>query len=230
MNKNPRVWPTLTLAASLVFGGCVTARTAPDPDYAPVRPPSVPVASQSFGSLYQPGQGLRLFEDQRARQVGDLLTIVLVEATSASKKAETSTKKENAIDLKNPTLFGAPLVGHRNGKTYNLAIGVDTNQEFSGSGASSQSNSLSGRITVTVAEVLPNGYLVVRGEKLIALNEGDEYVRLRGIVRPQDIRPDNTVPSTLVADAHISYGGSGALADSNAHGWLSRFFLKWWPF
>lgn len=230
MSKTRRIWPALVLAATLAGGGCVAARTAPDPDYAPARPRPAPLAQESPGSLYSPGRGLRLFEDQRAREVGDLLTIVLVEATSASKKAETSTKKENSLDLGNPTLLGAPLAGYRHGKRYDLEVGVDTAQEFSGSGASSQSNSLSGSITVTVTEVLPNGYLVVRGEKLIALNEGDEYVRLRGIVRPQDIRPDNTVPSTLVADAHISYGGSGALADSNAHGWLSRFFLKWWPF
>jgi flagellar L-ring protein precursor FlgH len=218
------------LFVSLALVGCATPRTAPDPEYAPVRPLVPAAAAASPGSLYSPERGLRLFEDTRARQVGDILTIVLVEATSASKKAETRTKKDNSIDLVNPTLLGGPFAAHRHGKTYDLGVGIDTAQAFNGSGESQQSNSLSGRITVTVTEVLPNGHLVVRGEKIIALNEGDEYVRLRGIVRPQDIRPDNTVPSTLVADAHISYGSSGALADSNSHGWLSRFFLKWWPF
>lgn len=221
----------LLLLVAVFAAGCATTRTEPDPAYAPVRPLEQRSAGGgSPGSLYQPGAGLRLFEDVRARQVGDILTIVLVEATAASKQATTSTKKENEVTLANPTLLGSAVGMHRHGKDYTLGVGVDTAQEFSGSGASTQRNSLSGRITVTVTEVLPNGNLVVRGEKIIAINEGDEYVRLSGIVRPQDIQPDNTVPSTLVADARITYGGSGAVADSNAHGWLSRFFLKWWPF
>ncbi len=224
-------WPAPLLLVAVLAAGCVTARTAPDPAYAPVRPPEPRTAdSGSPGSLYRPGAGLRLFEDVRARQVGDILTIVLVETTAASKEATTSTKKENEVTLSNPTLLGSAVAMHRKGRDYTLGVNVDTAQEFNGSGASTQRNSLSGRITVTVTEVLPNGNLVVRGEKIIAINEGDEYVRLAGIVRPQDIQPDNTVLSTLVADARITYGGSGAVADSSSHGWLSRFFLKWWPF
>lgn len=215
---------------ALLLGACAAPPTRPDPAYAPARPAVAAPAAANPGAIYQDGYAVTLFEDPRARRVGDVLTVILTESTQASKQATTSTKKENEIALANPTLLGSPVNGHRHGRSYNLEVGVDTSQEFSGSGASSQSNSLSGRLTVTVAEVLPNGFLVVRGEKLLALNQGDEFVRLAGIVRPQDIRPDNTVLSTQIANARISYGGNGALADANTHGWLGRFFLKIWPF
>ena len=144
--------------------------------------------------------------------------------------------------MKSPTLLGSPVEFNaasgklaralplQNTRGNTLDVAASTKQDFSGAGTSSQSNSLTGNITVTVAEVLSNGYLVVRGEKILALNEGDEFVRLSGIIRPQDIRPDNSVLSTSVANSQITYGGNGAVADSNSQGWLSRFFLKVWPF
>ncbi|MGD8525667.1 MAG: flagellar basal body L-ring protein FlgH, partial [Thioalkalispiraceae bacterium] len=104
-------------------------------------------------------------------------------------------------------------------------------REFAGEGSSTQSNSLTGRIGVTVVEVMSNGNMKVRGEKLLHLNQGDEFIRISGIVRQVDVRSDNTIPSTLVANAQISYGGNGALAEANSQGWLSRFFSSsWWPF
>lgn len=230
MTHKVLLWGSVAVAL-LSATGCAT-HTRPDPAYAPALPRPLNAApANNPGSLYLGEEaGLRLFEDVRARRVGDILTIVLVEATKASKKAETSTKKGSDIKLENPILFGNPFSIKHHGKTYNLDVDIDTSQEFAGSGESSQSNTLAGRITVTVTEVLDNGNLVVRGEKIIAINEGDEYVRLRGIVRPQDIGPDNTVLSTQVADARISYGGSGAVADANIIGWLARFFIAWWPF
>jgi flagellar L-ring protein precursor FlgH len=110
-------------------------------------------------------------------------------------------------------------------------IGLDGERTFDGNGSSSQSNQLTGQITVTVAQRLSNGNLMVRGEKWLTINQGQELVRIAGIVRPQDIGQDNTVPSTRVADARISYTGRGTLADANTRGWLSRFFnSKWMPF
>lgn len=222
------------------LGGCATG-TKPDPAYAHVRAAEPKPVELNNGSIYQAGHAVSLFEDLKARRVGDVLTVVLVENTSASKQASTNTSKTNEIDLQNPTLLGSagkvslgksirgvfPLVDRNNN---NFQVNADTSQEFTGTGGSSQSNKLSGNITVSVVEVLPNGYLVVRGEKILALNEGDEYVRLSGIIRPHDVRPDNTVLSTQVANAQIAYAGNGALADANSHGWLSRFFLKLWPF
>jgi flagellar L-ring protein precursor FlgH len=220
----------------------VTTHTTPDPAYAPARPVETPPPQAGNGAIYQEGSALRLFEDVKPRRVGDILTIVLVESTNATKQTTTETKKENEVDLRNPTLLGTAaevsIPSRRlkralpipNQSTYTLDMAANTSQEFSGSGASKQSNSLKGQITVTVTEVLANGNLAVRGEKIVAIGEGDEYVRLSGIVRPQDISAGNSVLSTRVANARISYGGSGAVADAGQHGWLSRFFMQWWPF
>jgi flagellar L-ring protein precursor FlgH len=235
-------WISAIGAVLLLLAGCMTSRTKPDPAYAPARPLTPTPDALNNGAIYQAGFAVSLFEDTKARRVGDILTIVLTESTNASKKASTATKKENAIDLNDPTLFGSAvqynLAGGKLGRYVplaktsqnNLDVSATTKQDFSGTGSSSQSNSLSGNISVTVTEVLPNGNLAVRGEKILALNEGDEFVRLSGIIRPQDIRPDNTVLSTSIAGAQITYGGNGAVADSSSHGWLSRFFLKIWPF
>ena len=209
-----------------------------DPAYAGARPVSPAANAEVTGSLYHVSTGIVLYEDPRARRIGDILIIKLVESTNATKSASTNTKKENAVSIINPSLFGtsavwdaprrAPLINTNN---LDLSATLSSNQDFKGDGGSSQKNSLSGSISVTVTEVLTNGNLLVRGEKLIGINQGHEFVRLSGIVRAQDIQPDNSVLSTQVADAQISYGGKGALADSNGHGWLTRFFLSsWWPF
>lgn len=204
-----------------------------DPAYAAVRPVALPPLQSNSGSIYQAGYDVRLFEDSRARRVGDLLTINLVESTNASKQAATELSKSTDTSITNPTILGStpqfntpgilPLASNQNN---NLGFGLNSSNDFQGDGSSSQSNSLSGSITVTVAEVLPNGYMVVRGEKVTSLNQGHEYVRLSGIVRPADIRPDNTVLSTQVADAQITYTGSGAVAETNKIGWLARFFIS----
>lgn len=195
---------------------------------APTLPPAPQSTQASEGSIWNGGNAIALFEDQKARRVGDVLTVLLAERTDASKKASTKTSKESDTDIANPTLFGRPLsykgvpIG---------AIGMNSSSEFAGSGDSSQSNKLEGSISVTVAAVLANGNLVVRGEKNIELNQGAERVALEGIVRPADISPANTISSDRVADARITYNGSGALADSNASGWLARFFSSpWMPF
>jgi flagellar L-ring protein precursor FlgH len=227
---------TVVIVALLV--GCANTPTR-DPAYAATRPVAMPPVPANPGAIYQPGFALSLFEDQRARRIGDLLTIKLVESTSASKKANTATKKETAMDLTSPTVLGTginikrvptflPLQQHKN---LNMGVSIDGESEFTGEGSSSQSNSLTGNITVTVAEVMPNGNLVVKGEKLLTLNQGHEHVRIQGIVRAADIAPDNSVLSTQVADAQITYAGEGAVADSNTQGWITKFFNSgWWPF
>ncbi|KAA3627625.1 MAG: flagellar basal body L-ring protein FlgH [Proteobacteria bacterium] len=210
-----------------MLSGCVASQPVRDPAYAPPRPALPETSRVNNGAIYQTGFGVRLFEDQRARRVGDILTITLQETTNATKSNSTKTAKDNEVDIAGPTLLGGPVT--KDGKEF-LAANLDSNQEFEGSGESSQSNRLTGNITVTVVEVLPNGYLMVRGEKVLTLNRGDEFVRLSGIVRPVDIRSNNTVLSTQVADAQIIYSGSGEVADASKHGWLSKFFLAFWPF
>ena len=237
-------WQRAIIQAVLVLAlawlqGCASYKEMRDPpSYRPTTPPQVSLPASQNGAIYQSGFESRLFEDIKARRVGDILTIVLVESTSASKSASTTTKKDTSLDMPNPTFFGSvpqfnvpgfvPLASN---KKNTLEQSLETKQAFTGEGDSSQSNSLSGKITVTINDVLPNGNLLVRGEKWLKLNQGEEYVQISGIVRPIDIKTDNTVLSSQVADARINYSGRGAVADSNAMGWMSRFFLtKLWPF
>jgi len=207
----------------LLLVGCATG-PIPQGELPPpqaVIPPPV-AAKRSEGSLYASTQGLSLFEDARARAVGDLLTVLLIESTQASKSATTSTSKTAGVELGDIRAFGQPL---------NFDSAISGKNTFDGSGASAQSNKLSGSLTVTVVERLPNGVLRVRGDKRLRLNQGEEVMQLEGLVRPGDITPSNTVSSDRIAGARISYQGKGALADANAQGWLQRFFNSpWMPF
>jgi flagellar L-ring protein precursor FlgH len=231
MKMNRRTRLLLLVLGVMLLSGCQTQGPVRDVSYAPVRPVAPPPMPQGNGSIYQAGHEITWFEDMRARRVGDLLTVTLVENTSANKSAKSSTKKASSTEIDNPVLFGSspqfnatgllPLASNRDN---NLAFSLGGSNDFNGEGNASQSNALSGNITVTVIEVLPNGNLNVRGEKRIGINQGNEYIRLSGIVRPQDITPENSVESTRIADPTISYKGEGALADANSMGWLSRFF------
>ena len=219
----------MLVAAVLMTAGCSTTHQAvSDPAFAPVRPVASLPMPVSDGAIFKAGYNVTLFEDPKAHRIGDIITIILQEQTNASKKASTTTAKDAAVNLAAPTVFGKP-VNYKG--TPILSAAVEAERDFSGEGDSTQSNSLTGRITVSIADVLPNGNLLVRGEKLLTLNQGSEHVRISGIVRAADITPDNTVLSSQVADAHIVYGGQGVLADANSKGWLSRVFdSSWWPF
>ncbi|MCC7413380.1 MAG: flagellar basal body L-ring protein FlgH [Gammaproteobacteria bacterium] len=222
------------LAALLVLVSACNSAPKRDAAYAPMLPAARPAPPQAVsGAIYQSGYDVALFEDVRARRIGDLLTIRLIEATNAQKSASTKTGKTSSATIENPTILGTtpqfglpgvlPLASTSNNT---LETTVSSANDFEGSGDSSQSNKLSGDLTVTVADVLPNGNLIVRGEKRLNLNEGNEYVKLSGIVRPIDIRADNSVLSTKVADATIIYAGDGAPADASKLGWISRFFVS----
>jgi len=193
-----------------------------DPEFAPVQPASLRPPIQNSGSIYQSGYDIRLFEDNKAMRVGDVLTIKLQELTQAKKADDLNAKKDNSVLASAPMIFGVPT---------SVETEIKTVKDFKGQGAANQSNSLKGDISVTVVELLPNGNLKVRGEKRVTLNQGNEYIRLSGIVRPVDIDPDNTISSDKVADATIMYIGDGAMADASKMGWLSRIiYSPWFPF
>lgn len=221
MTAGKLIPPLLLLALA---GGCSQTQIVvqPDPQYAPVDLNSEQFQPEPNGSIFQYGRTVQLFEDNKAYRIGDVLSVVLSERTNAFKSAETSTNKDDELDLSAGAILGST------GPTINgnliLNSTLDGEREFSGSGDSAQSNSLSGEIAVTVSDVLPNGNLVVRGEKLIGLNQGSEFIRLSGIVRPEDIDTDNTIFSRKIANSRIYYGGGGVIAESNTKGWLSRFF------
>jgi flagellar L-ring protein precursor FlgH len=222
---------TIAAAAALLQACSVMPRDE-DPtagiDYRPVLPDASYASTTAPGTIFNPAGSFDLFMDLRARAVGDILTIELVERTDASKESSSSAAKDSSVETAIPLFAGK--VPTNNGLPFlnNEAAGSRT---FDGSADASQSNRLDGSITVTVAERLPNGNLLVRGEKLININQGEEYIRLQGIIRPVDIGPANSVASTKVADAKISYSGKGYLADSSKPGFLSRFFNSpWFPF
>jgi len=212
----------LLVAAIALLAGCDTLPKR-DPDFAPVQPADLRPPQQSNGAIYQAGYDMRLFEDHAARRVGDILTVTYDENTNATKQANSKASKNSDINIKGsaPTLFGVAseaLLGH------DLASSLEysTDRSSEGKGDSRQSNRLTGSMSVTVVDVLPNGNLRVRGEKRVTLNDGSEYIRLSGIVRPIDINVANTLASSKVADATIMYTGDGALADSSKPGWISR--------
>ncbi len=211
----------------LLLAGCAARQefVPPEPDEQKYAPPELNYAlpEATNGSLYRHQYNLTLFQDRRAYRVGDVLTILLVEETQSSKKADTKFGKSSNVD------FGAANIG---GTTINeTAVGISGNRAFDGSAASSQGNKLEGAITVTVHEVMPNGVLKVSGEKWIRLNQGDEFIRVTGIIRVDDVDRYNQVFSHRIGDARITYSGRGALADSNSAGWLTQFFTSpWMPF
>lgn len=227
----------LTLLA-IAVGALTGCNSTPkrDPSFAATLPAplEVPRARQAAtGAIYQAGYDVVLFEDSRARRVGDILTIRLTESTNASKSQSNEISKTQDSEIANPTVLGAsPAFGLPgflpldNTRDNSLAATFGSSNAFNGDSATAQRNSLTGDISVTVAEVLPNGNLFVRGEKRLNLNSGNEYVKISGIVRPLDVAANNTVPSTKVADATIIYAGDGAEADAGKIGWLARFFVS----
>lgn len=195
-----------------------------DPDYAPTYPVAPP-APPANGAIFQASNGYAaLTSGPRAAMVGDIVTIVLAERTQASKSTAAKTDRSGDVGLTPPStgvlskLFSPSDVSASGG------------QSFDGKGQASQSNQLNGEIAVTVAEVYPNGNMLVRGEKMLTLNRGDEAIQISGIIRPVDISADNRVPSTRVANARITYSGKGEIARASRQGWLQRFFSMVSPF
>ncbi|WP_338516620.1 flagellar basal body L-ring protein FlgH [Alteromonas gracilis] len=222
--------PILFLVCGLL-GACQSTTDqrvqANDPFYAPVVPNYPEETIVEDGSLFRAHLANSLYSDVTARQVGDIITVVLSENTAATKSANTSTSRETTADLQPITGLAGNAINIGN---QSIQFGLDSSNDFSGDAAANQTNSLQGAISVTVVDVLPNKNLVVRGEKWMTLNHGDEYIRLTGIVRPLDINPDNQIESTRIANARIQYSGTGTFAKAQEKGWLSKFFSSsWWP-
>lgn len=219
----------LGISALGVLSGCAALPegVADSEAWQPTPPALMLPEAPANGAIYQNGQDVRLFENAVARRVGDTLTIRLVETMNAAKSSSTETSKSTGVELPGPTIAGRPVTA--NGIPI-LQNSLESDKSFTGEGSSRQSNSLFGDITVTVAQRWPNGNLLVRGEKWITINQGREFVRVSGIVRSVDISPNNSVLSTQIANARISYAGRGAINDANSPGLLSRFFnLPWLP-
>jgi flagellar L-ring protein precursor FlgH len=201
--------------------GCASLQEDGGRDFQATWPDEVQAPVATSGAIYAQGTEVSLWENVTARNVGDTLTVRLEESTNAEKSVSTNTKKTTEATMTCPPIFGRPVTV--NGVPV-LEGSMNNDSAFNGNGASKQSNALDGAISVTVAKRFANGNLLVRGEKWIAINSGKEFVRLQGIVRPSDIAPDNSVVSWKVADAYISYGGQGTVANASKPGWFYRFF------
>jgi flagellar L-ring protein precursor FlgH len=211
----------VVFGAALLLSGCNMLKEDGGREFEPTSPEQWESPKTTSGAIYSQGREVSLWQNVTARNVGDTLTVKLEERTNAAKSASTKAGKSSSATLTGPTIAGRPIT--ING-TPLLEAGMGNETEFDGAGDSTQSNRLDGDISVTVAKRFANGNLLVRGQKLITINSGREYVRLEGIVRPSDIAPDNSVESWKVADAYISYGGQGTVANATKPGWLYRFF------
>lgn len=178
-------------------------------------------SQRTKGSLYSAHYMFTLYEDKRAYRVGDILTVELDERTQSSKSSDANIEKETSISAAAP-LINIPKVWQGDSSAWGLDL--SSNSEFAGGSSANQQNYLRGAITVRVTEVLPNGALAIQGEKRIRLNQGDEYIRLKGLVRAEDIDVTNRISSQRIADASISYSGKGAQADASRPGWLTYLF------
>lgn len=214
------------VAAALALGGCETfapARVEMGPT-APALPIPVVHAPPTNGSIYQAAQYRPLFEDHRARLVGDTLTVSIVEKVSATQSSKSTIDKTGTVDASVSALPGISAKAFARG----TATG-SSNNTFEGKGATENTNDFSGTITVIVTGVLPNGHLLIAGEKQIGVNQNVDVLRFAGQVDPRSIQSGNTVQSTQIANVRVEHRGRGAASDANRIGWLSRFFLNVLP-
>ncbi len=225
--------------ASGLLSACASAPDLlPTPQYAPVFPVATAQPRAATGSLFVDGRGESLFGRQKDYHVGDIITVLLDEATQATRVQETTTERKAANDafpsvqagLANALgKSGLPLgAGLSSAITQIKSTGATTSS--SGTGNHGQTATLKGSISVSVIDVMSNGNLVLRGEKQLAMSEGTEVIQVSGIVRTGDIAPNGTVQSKRLANAQISYRGSGDLASATQQGWGTRALYRLWPF
>jgi len=216
----------LLMSLSALLAGCVTM-TPSTAVHQPmtVRPELRTAIAPANGSIYNVASARPLFEDRRARFIGDTITINIAEKTAAAKKSDTKAERTDDRTMGVPTLSGLPFASFQGAK---LATNSET--KFDSTGENTSSNNFTGTLTVTVIDVYPNGNLLVSGEKQIGLKEGEEFVRFSGVVNPNNITAGNTVQSTQVADARIEYKANGFVDSAQVMGWLGRFFLTVLPF
>ncbi len=213
------------VVTSLLLSGCSSlyemgAPKPDDPNFAPAMPEEKASTVIPTGSIFDNAGVSSIYSDIKAHKVGDLITVNLEESTSAKKNATTELGKDSSFSVNPLTLAGQNF---HIGK-YTTEVSGKSTSDFSGDASANQSNSLQGSISVSVVQVLPNGNLKVQGEKWLMLNNGNEFIRVTGILRPEDINSDNTVSSQRIANARIQYGGTGDFANTQERGWLSKFF------
>ena len=220
---------SLAILGGLVSGCSTYTEQVVSQSFQPTEAPVILAKSTNMsGAIFQPGRSGLFATDQRARRIGDILTVSFNEIYAATKAQTASSSKTDAFGVTLPTGLPNMLTGGFDKDPAGLNAG--TTRSFAGSGNAVQSNSFSGLLSVTVVRVFDNGNMEIQGQKELTLNNGNEYVRVRGVVRPEDISATNIVSSDRLADAQIRYTGSGHLADSSQPGWLSQLMRTISPF
>jgi len=220
---------TCLLGAAVLTIGCASVDPVPvpPPPFAAVHPPEVQTPRTATGAIYNAIQSDNMFGRGRNFQVGDVITVLLDERTQGSRSTSTNVKREAKNNVV-PTGLAGRIAGNRVGlRGLNLN---DASTTSAGTGTADQTASLSGSLAVSVVEVLPNGNLVVRGEKQLSFSEGSEVIQVSGVIRPTDVSPSNTVLSRRLAHSQIAYRGSGDLAAASSPGWGTKLLTRVWPF
>ncbi|MCX8117523.1 MAG: flagellar basal body L-ring protein FlgH [Desulfobacterota bacterium] len=225
----------LFLGGALVLSGCVTSevhRLIPHKvDKEGLAHPSPALPSQEEGSLWSPSHSANLYSDVKARNVGDIVTISIVESARASKNAETKTARDSGLNASWTGIFELITKGWKFHKTpIGTSHQIDFSNQFDGKGETTRSSSMNAYITARVVQVFPNGNLLIRGTRLIQINNENQYISIEGIVRPEDISSTNVVLSTYIAEAKIELTGYGAISDKQRPGWLVHLLDWLWPF
>jgi flagellar L-ring protein precursor FlgH len=223
--KRSSIFCLLSSVLCLLTAACNTVPPTNVHQPMTVRPQPRGETPSANGSIYRPGVSRTLFEDRRARYIGDTMTIVISETTSASTKSSTNVSRSSKVSAAIPTVSGLP---GRSLQGMNLS--ANSAISHTGEGDAAANNVFTGNIAVTVIEVLSNGNLLVSGEKQVSIGHGTEYIRLSGVVNPYFISTANTINSSNVADARIEYKETGAISEAQVMGWLARFFMSVLPF
>ena len=222
---------SIILASCCLIAGCASGpELNPSSEFAPIQP--IPKAEELriTGGIFDNGNAL-LGSKRTYRvgdlKVGDLVTVILTESTQASRSNNVSTSRVSSNDVIGLNQARGLLPGGRFFDGIKTDGATITN---TGTGATGQNASLVGSVASTVVDVMSNGNLIIFGEKQLALTEGSEFIQLKGVIRPSDIQPDNTVLSNRIANAQFSYRGTGDLANGSKPGWGTRLLYKAWPF
>ena len=224
----------LWCVVALALAGCTAAEQKPtiiQPVTQPMAYREPAPAYSNPGSIFSEGDNLLLFDDPRARRVGDIVMVNVVESASAANEASTDTNRDSSTEYGVSALFGRssiPLVGGKVGSS--PILGTNTKKEFSADGSTTRNNKVSATVAARVVNVMPDGLLRIEGARETKVNNETQFLVVAGLIRSRDVAADNSILSTQIADAHISYYGQGVIADKQKPGWLTRLLDNIWPF
>ncbi len=237
--SNNKILGIIPICLVFVFGACSTSHRAVDS-----RSTVIPKNLYTKPSNQKPAEGALwpgntrgnfLFGDDKASVVGDIITVTINENASSTQSATTNTAKDTSLNMQAPNVLGLPSsLGIQNflnmGTQFDPSVNATVANSMQGTGTVTRNGTLTATISAIITDVLPSGNLRIEGRRSVTVNHEEQIMVLRGVVRPQDINFDNTIPSTLIADAAISYRGEGVVADEQRKGWLAKVFSKVWPF